>query len=121
MFELRIRDSFSAAHRLRNYKGKCEHLHGHNYVVIVSYISKKTDKNGLVVDFSILKGVLRKVLNKMDHKYLNDDIEFFKKNNTSAENIAKYIFKLLKKEIKYPKLKNVCVYETENSMVIYSE
>ncbi len=121
MYELKIRDNFSAAHNLRNYKGKCEHLHGHNYSVIVSFISKKTDKNGLVIDFVFLKDILKKVLDKLDHKYLNEDVDFFKNNNPSAENIAKYIFKSLKKKVKYPEIKDVCVYETENSMVIYSE
>jgi 6-pyruvoyltetrahydropterin/6-carboxytetrahydropterin synthase len=121
MYELQIKDNFSAAHNLRNYKGKCEHLHGHNYTVIVTFISAKTDKNGLVIDFSFLKNILKNVLNELDHKYLNDDIEFFKKNNPSAENIAKYIFISIKKHIKFPKLKNVIVYETENSLVKYYE
>lgn len=121
MFELKIRDNFSAAHNLRNYKGKCEHLHGHNYIVTVTFYSKKLDKNGLVIDFAVLKEKLKKVLDTIDHKYLNKDIDFFTKNNPSAENIAKYIFKLLKKEIKYPKLKDISVYETENSVAIYSE
>lgn len=121
MFELKIRDSFSAAHNLRDYKGKCEHLHGHNYIIEASFVSPKNNKNGMVIDFSLLKDKLKKVLELLDHKYLNEDIIFFKKNNPSAENIAKYIFINLKKHIKNPKLKNVCVYETDNSMVIYSE
>ncbi|MCX8093672.1 MAG: 6-carboxytetrahydropterin synthase QueD [Candidatus Goldbacteria bacterium] len=121
MYELKIRDNFSAAHNLRNYKGKCEHIHGHNYLVTVTFVSKKIDKNGLVIDFSILKNILKKVIDKIDHKYLNEDIIFFKKNNPSAENIAKYIFLELKKAVKKPKLKSVCIHETEDSMVIYSE
>jgi len=64
---------------------------------------------------------LKKVLDEIDHKYLNEDVAFFKKNNPSAENIAKYVFKSMKKMIKYPAVKNVCIYETENSMVVYSE
>ncbi|MCX7698472.1 MAG: 6-carboxytetrahydropterin synthase QueD [Candidatus Goldbacteria bacterium] len=121
MYELKIRDSFSAAHNLRNYKGKCEHIHGHNYLVTVTFASKKTNKDGLVIDFSILKNILKKVIDKIDHKYLNEDINFFKKNNPSAENIARYIFLELKKVVKNPKLKSVCIHETEDSMVIYSE
>jgi len=121
MYELKIKDMFSAAHNLRNFKGKCEHIHGHNYTVEVSFISKNTDKNGLVLDFAVLKEKLKKILDLLDHKYLNEDITFFKKNNTSAENIARFIFKSLNEEIKHPKLKSVTVYETENSIVIYSE
>ncbi len=119
MYELMIKGEFAAAHNLRNYKGKCEHLHGHNYNVEIYLESKKLNYQGLVLDFSILKRKLNKVLKVLDHKYLNKDIEFFKKNNPSAENIAKFIYVELEKQIKNCKLKKVSVWESETAKASY--
>ncbi len=121
MYELMIKDEFAAAHNLRNYKGKCEHLHGHNYNVEVYLESKELNHQGLALDFSILKRKLNKVLKDLDHKYLNKDIEFFKKNNPSAENIAKFIYLELKKQIKKCKLKKVSVWESDYAKASYYE
>jgi len=121
MYELMVKGTFSAAHSLRNYSGKCEHLHGHNYIVEIYIESAKVNKNGLAVDFVVLKSKLKKILNILDHKYLNKDCKYFRKNNPSAENIAKYIFDLLKKKIKEAELKKICVYESENAKACYFE
>ncbi len=116
-----VRDSFAAAHSLRGYKGKCEHTHGHNYLVEAYFASKKPGKNGLAVDFTVLKDALKKVLDALDHKHLNEDVVFFKKNNTSAENIAVFVYKALKKRVKGIKVSRVCIYESDNAMAGYSE
>jgi 6-pyruvoyltetrahydropterin/6-carboxytetrahydropterin synthase len=121
MYELMVRDSFAAAHSLRDYKGKCEHTHGHNYIVEAFFKSKKLGPDGLAVDFTVLKDDLKKVLDRLDHKHLNEDVVFFKKNNTSAENIARYIYAALKKTVKKAKVTKVCIYESENAMAAYSE
>jgi 6-pyruvoyltetrahydropterin/6-carboxytetrahydropterin synthase len=121
MYELMVRDSFAAAHSLRGYKGKCEHTHGHNYTVEAFFSSRKLGTDGLAVDFHILKAELKKILDMLDHKHLNEDVPFFKKANTSAENIALYVYSALKKTVKKAKVTKVCIYESENAMAAYTE
>ena len=121
MYELMIKDSFAAAHNLRDYKGKCEHMHGHNYVVEAYFTSENLEKNGLAVDFSVLKEALKDVLEGLDHKYLNEDVEYFKNNNPSAENIAKYVFDAIKGEVKETAISRVSVWESEDAKATYSE
>ena len=88
MFEVSVDDSFAAAHNLRNYKGKCENLHGHNYKVRVVLTGPRLDDTGLLYDFVHLKQVMRAVLGALDHKYLNET-KPFDELNPSAENIAR--------------------------------
>ncbi len=91
MYEVEIVAWFSAAHRLREYEGKCEHLHGHNYKVQVTARGDRPGQGGMVIDFGDLKSATGEVLEKLDHKYLND-IEPFRKVEPSAENIAAFLF-----------------------------
>jgi len=121
MFEVTIQESFAAAHFLREYKGKCENLHGHNYQVKVSIRTKNLDKIGLSIDFSLAKKYLKTVLEELDHINLND-LLFFKENNPSAENIAKYIYFKYKKLLpKQATINKVTIWETENNAVSYWE
>ncbi|HOJ31402.1 MAG TPA: 6-carboxytetrahydropterin synthase QueD [bacterium] len=121
MFELTVSSYFSGAHRLRNYKGKCENLHGHNWKVDVT-VGGEIDGSGMVIDFGILKEILEQVLSKLDHKYLNE-IDYFKKVNPSSENAALYIFKQLEKKLKgyNVKVKKVVVWENEKQCASYFE
>ncbi len=89
MFEVSVEETFAAAHQLRNYHGKCENLHGHNYRVRVTIRGRELDKTGLVVDFVELKRIMRAVIDKLDHTYLNE-VPPFDILNPSAENVAKY-------------------------------
>lgn len=132
MFEVRVEGSFSSAHRLREYKGKCEALHGHNWKVEVFIESQNLDKIGMVTDFKKIKKLLSEVLEKLDHAFLND-IAYFKKIqpvrkksiknklklsngvNPTSENIAKYIFDQLQAKDKKLNLKKVTVWESDNS------
>jgi len=91
MFEIIIGEDFAAAHNLRNYKGKCEALHGHNYKVWVKVSAPRLDKRGLAVDFKDLRKILKSIILKLDHTYLNK-LAPFKKDNPTSEVIAKYIF-----------------------------
>jgi len=118
MYNLKVEGTFSSAHNLRGYKGKCEDLHGHNWRVEISVTSKGLDNIGMVKDFKYLKKKLSAVLEKMDHKYLNKLI-FFKKVNPTSENIAKYIYSELKTRI--PLLKSVTIWENSTSAATYEE
>ena len=91
MFEVTIEETFAAGHALRNYKGKCENVHGHNYRCQVSIQGEKLDEIGLLVDFVELKKVVHGVLDRMDHQWLNE-FPPFDVLNPSAENMAKYIY-----------------------------
>lgn len=117
MFTLKVEAGFSAAHNLRGYKGKCEDLHGHNWKVEVEVKSVKLNNIGMVMDFGLIKEALNNILEKLDHKYLNE-IPYFKKVNPTSENIAKYIFDCIKSQV--PSVNLVRVWESENSSAAYS-
>jgi len=116
MYSIRVEAHFSSAHNLKGYKGKCESLHGHNWKVEVVVSQGSPGKDGMVMDFTILKTKLKRILERLDHRYLNE-IPYFKKINPTSENIAKYIFDVLKKGI--PRLSAVTVWESENSAATY--
>lgn len=121
MFELNIRKEFSAAHRLREYQGQCEALHGHNWKVEIFVSSAKLNKTGLVADFRDLKQCLNEVLEELDHAYLNE-LPHFRKHNPTSESIAKYIFDKLKSKVAKLKvrLSKVTVWESDNANASYS-
>jgi 6-pyruvoyltetrahydropterin/6-carboxytetrahydropterin synthase len=91
MFEVTIEETFAAGHALRNYRGKCENVHGHNYRCQVTLEGAALDSIGLLVDFVELKRVVHTVLDRMDHQWLND-LPPFDRLNPSAENMAKHIY-----------------------------
>jgi 6-pyruvoyltetrahydropterin/6-carboxytetrahydropterin synthase len=91
MFEVIIEETFAAGHALRNYKGKCENVHGHNYRCQVTLEGAELDDIGLLVDFVELKRVVHAVLDRMDHQWLNE-FPPFDALNPSAENMARYIY-----------------------------
>lgn len=121
MYEITVTSHFSGAHRLRCLGGKCEELHGHNWKVEASVFSNRLGKEGIVIDFGVLKQKLEKVLNSLDHTYLND-LTFFSRIEPSSENIAKFIFERLKRELKgHPgTLKRVTAWESETSSATYA-
>ena len=98
MYEVRVEADFAAAHFLRDYHGKCENLHGHNYKVYAHAKGSELDEGGMLLDFAELKNALRSVCKEIDHTNLNDleknGISVFDQN-PSAERIAKYIFEKL--------------------------
>ena len=100
MYEVRVTADFAAAHFLRDYNGKCENLHGHNYKVYAHVRGERLNEGGMLLDFTKLKGALRKVIGQLDHTNLND-LKYFNQN-PSAERIATYIYEniveLLKQE-----------------------
>jgi 6-pyruvoyltetrahydropterin/6-carboxytetrahydropterin synthase len=120
MYEITILSHFSGAHRLRYLHGRCEELHGHNWKVEVSVVSGRLNKEGIVIDFQVLKQKLEKVLRPLDHTYLND-LPYFSKKEPSSENIAKCIFDRLKRELKgsHGTLKRVTAWESETTSATY--
>jgi 6-pyruvoyltetrahydropterin/6-carboxytetrahydropterin synthase len=120
MYELTITSHFSGAHRLRYLHGSCEALHGHNWKVEVSVSAGRLNKEGVVIDFTVLKQKLEKVLKILDHTYLND-LDCFSGKEPSSENIAKYIYDRLKAELKGSagKLKSVTAWESETASATY--
>jgi 6-pyruvoyltetrahydropterin/6-carboxytetrahydropterin synthase len=121
MYVIKILSHFSGAHRLRYLHGKCEELHGHNWKVEVSVAARRLGKEGIVIDFQVLKQKVEKVLKTLDHTFLNDH-PYFSTKEPSSENIAKYIFDRLKGEFKgHPAvLKEVTAWESETSSATYS-
>lgn len=116
MYTARIINEFSGAHNLRGYEGKCENLHGHNWKVEVEVTKTELDKIGMVEDFKNMKKILGELIDKLDHKYLND-LSYFKKHNPTSENIAKYIYDALSKNMSG--LGKVTVWESDSSSASY--
>lgn len=91
MYEVRVTADFAAAHFLRDYNGKCENLHGHNYKVYAHVRGEQLNEGGMLLDFSKLKTALREICKLLDHTNLNDMNVF--DQNPSAERIANFIYK----------------------------
>src|SRR6202158_34923 len=91
MFEVSVEETFAAGHALRNYHGKCENVHGHNYRVQVTMEGEELKDTGLLVDFADVKRLVRAVVSRLDHQFLND-LAPFDAINPSAENMARYFY-----------------------------
>lgn len=125
MYEVTVEDSFAAGHYLRNYRGKCENPHGHNYKVRVTLRGAELDKAGLLLDFKDLKEVMRFVIERLDHQMLNE-IEPFIALNPSAENIARYFYDQASARLKSMTdgrvaVSDVTIWETDSTTARYSE
>jgi len=122
MYEVSVDETFAAAHNLREYKGKCEDLHGHNYKVRVVLAGKELDSTGLLYDFVHLKQVIRGVIQSLDHKYLNELVPF-DKLNPSAENIARHIYDETSRQLRQTPngagVASITVWETETTAATY--
>ncbi len=120
MYELKIITEFSAAHHLRNFRGKCESLHGHNWKVEVVVRGNGLDDSGVVLDFAEIKAATRKIMSEIDHCYLNE-LPFFIEHNPSSENIARYIFERLQKEIEDERVRvsRVTAWESQDACASY--
>jgi len=123
MFKLKVQDYFSSAHYLKDYKGACEKIHGHNWKVELIVEGSELNSLDILIDFAILKKILKEVLSELDHKLLNE-IPYFENINPSSERLAEYIFKKVKEKLSsYPnvKVKEVTVFETEKAGATYYE
>lgn len=125
MFEVTVEDTFAAGHFLRNYKGKCENPHGHNYKVLVTLQGNELDKAGLLLDFKDLKYAIKGVIEKLDHQMINE-IEPFTLVNPSAENLAKYFYEQTNVRLRNVTegrvwVKTVTMFETDTTNATYYE
>ena len=126
------RETFSASHRLHNENwtdekneevfGKCNNPngHGHNYVLEVSVMGEIDNETGYVIDTKLLKWIIRKnIIEKVDHKHLNLDVDFLKGIIPTAENIAVAFWEQIFDKIPNGKLFSIKIYETENNYFEY--
>lgn len=107
MYYISKRIEIAFAHSLKlNYESKCTRLHGHNGIVTVYCCSPELNENGMVTDFSLIK---EKVGNALDHRFLNELVDF----NPTAENLARYICEQI------PNCYKVSFQESEGNVAVY--
>lgn len=122
MYELAIETTFSAAHQLRGYGGKCEKFHGHNWRVNVYVTAERVNEIGLAIDFTELKKITEEIIAPLDHICLNEVFPFTE-INPSSENIAKWIYDNLAKKLsgRNVQVSMVTVWESETASATYLE
>ncbi len=120
MFEISVEYSFAAGHALRGYKGKCENVHGHNYKVQVTLAGEQLNPAGLLMDFVDLRANIKKLVERLDHRFLND-LPPFDRLNPSAENLAKYFSDELESPARAQGLRveAVKIWETDTTSATY--
>jgi 6-pyruvoyltetrahydropterin/6-carboxytetrahydropterin synthase len=122
MYEIKVITHFAAAHQLRNFKGKCEQLHGHNWKVEATLRGEVLTDEGLLIDFQGVRDATNNILEELDHSFLNE-LPAFKDQNPSSENIAAYIFKELSKRLNDNKVRvsSVTAWESDTACASYGE
>jgi 6-pyruvoyltetrahydropterin/6-carboxytetrahydropterin synthase len=121
MYEVAVDQTFAAGHALRNYKGRCENVHGHNFKVRVVIEGENLDETGLLVDFLDVKAAMQAIIDRLDHVFLNDVAPFDVKN-PSAENIAEYFFTEIARTLKSAvavRVRKVKIWETDVQSATY--
>ncbi|WP_033169353.1 6-carboxytetrahydropterin synthase QueD [Selenomonas sp. ND2010] len=124
MYTLKIEGAFEAAHHVEGYPGKCARLHGHNWVVEAVVKGKELDELGMLIDFKVMKKELAEVLERFDHRYLNELKPFSGGVNPTAENLARIIFEeLAGREVfkRDSELHAITVFESPKSSVTYTK
>ena len=126
MFEVSVEKTFAAGHALRGYKGKCESVHGHNYKVRVTLTGSQLDSTGLLYDFVEVKRRMDAIIERLDHRFIND-IAPFDQLNPSAENLARYFYQELDQALRAAavqvpvRIGEVRVWETDTTTAAYRE
>ena len=121
MFEVSVEHTFAAGHALRNYRGKCENVHGHNYRVQVTLRGETLDATGMLADFVELKRILRAISEPLDHVFIND-LPPFTELNPTAENMAWYFCEKLQEQLSQAnpvEVAEVKVWETDIQSATY--
>lgn len=120
MYDIFIKTHFAGAHHLRDYPGDCEKPHGHNWKVDVTVRATELDQYGMGIDFTVLKKIVKEVIDKLDHKDLNT-LPYFQDRNPSSEHIADFIFYETKSRLTSNRysLYSVTVMETDGQGLVY--
>lgn len=124
MFEVHVTTMFPAAHALRNYYGKTEPIHGHNWRAKISIAGPQVDSMGMLIDFVPLQKEMTRIISYLDHKFLNE-VPPFDQINPSAENIAQYLWEQFSASVpamqpEFPVVvSRVEVWETDNCSAVY--
>jgi 6-pyruvoyltetrahydropterin/6-carboxytetrahydropterin synthase len=122
MYTVTIQTEFSASHVIRGYDGPCSRLHGHNWKVTVEAKTDVLDNIGMSIDFYVLQEKTNEIISKFDHRDINSIPPFDKAINPTSENIARYIFEELKKQLpQQTRLSSVAIGETDKYSAKYSE
>jgi len=123
MYTISVRAHYDAAHFLRNYKGKCERLHGHRYVVEIAVQAAELNEAGIAFDFVDLKRHLRTLAEELDHQNLNE-LPQFEGLETSAEVQARHFYDRLRDLLPEPVAKGLLyarVWETPTQWAQYGD
>jgi len=121
LYELKVITQFAAAHQLREFRGKCERLHGHNWRIEVILTGEKLNNAGLLIDFKEVREATDGILENLDHSFLNE-LPHFRDQNPSSENIAAYIFESLSSRLNNNQIKvtKVTAWESDFASASYS-
>ena len=120
MYELKITSQFAAAHQLREIRGGCENLHGHNWKIEVSVTGGELGKDGLLIDFRLIKSETKKIIDELDHKFLNE-LAPFENIEPSSENISRHIFESISRKLKIQgvEVSKVTAWESDSACASY--
>jgi 6-pyruvoyltetrahydropterin/6-carboxytetrahydropterin synthase len=120
MYELKVIAHFAAAHQLKMVSEKCENLHGHNWKLEVCVKGEQLNEAGVVMDFGELKAHLSGIVDRLDHRFLNE-LDPFKDDNPSSERIARYVAETLQATIgdDQVNVSSVTAWESENACATY--
>ena len=115
-WELNVRDKFQAAHFLKDYKGKCENLHGHNWKIEVVLRGDRLNAAGVLMDFGDIKALLRNIIGRLDHQFLNE-LPIFAGSQPSSERIAAFVADQLQQALGDPKVRvsRVSAWESDDA------
>jgi 6-pyruvoyltetrahydropterin/6-carboxytetrahydropterin synthase len=120
-YRLTVKDGFAAAHRIVGSGTRCEELHGHNFKVELTVGGDQLGEGGMLVDFGVLKGILRDILEDLDHSDLNNN-PVFDEGSPSSENIARYISERCERELASEDVTvlSVMVQESDRAQAVYA-
>jgi len=120
MYTVKVQLEFSAAHTIRGYDGRCSRPHGHNWKVIVTASTSTLDQLGMSIDFYALQDATQQIIDRFDHRDMNE-IPPFDSLNPTSENIAKHFYDELTKKLKDPvRVGSVTIHETDAYSATYA-
>jgi 6-pyruvoyltetrahydropterin/6-carboxytetrahydropterin synthase len=120
MYELRVVTHFAAAHQLKMVGSKCENMHGHNWKIEVYVTGDKLNAGGVLVDFGEIKVQVAEVMQKLDHKFLNE-LDYIPDGKPSSENIAYFVATELQSRIdnSSARVSRVTAWESDDACATY--